>query len=84
MDTRIRRRVAELATDLSAGKLTYEEFFDLLPEETDDTEDEEIAELLDLIEHEPQVGFLWASKEEHDRHMARIEELIHRLKVIDE
>ena len=53
--------------------MSWTDFMLAAPE---DTEDEEVAELIDLIEHEPKRGgFLGASPEEHDRHMARIREL---------
>jgi hypothetical protein len=56
-----------------AGRLSFQEFMHAAPE---DTEDEDVAELIDLIEHEPKRGgFLGASPQEHARHMARIREL---------
>jgi hypothetical protein len=68
-----RTKVGHLAELYLAGQLSFQEFMLAAPE---DPEDEDIAELIDLIEHEPQRGgFLGASHEEHDRHMARIREL---------
>ena len=68
------REVAHWAQQYFAGGLSFEQFFDLGAEET---EDEDVAELLDLIEHEPQHGgILGARPADHDRHMGRIQELI--------
>ena len=60
------------------GGLSLEGFFELLPEAQPD---EEVAELVDLIEHEPQRGgLLGASAAQHERHMQRIRELIRLLR----
>jgi hypothetical protein len=65
--------LGRLAAEYLAGRVSFADFMQAAPE---DTEDEEVAELIDLIEHEPKRGgFLGASPEEHDRHMARIGEL---------
>jgi hypothetical protein len=65
--------VGHLAELYLAGRLSFQEFMLAAPE---DPEDEDVAELIDLIEHEPKRGgFFGASAEEHDRHMARIREL---------
>ena len=47
------RELAPWAQRYFAGGLSFEQFFDLVPGET---EDEDVAELLDLIEHEAQRG----------------------------
>ena len=65
--------VGRLAEQYLAGRLSFDDFMLAAPE---DPEDEEVAELIDLIEHEPKRGgFLGASPEDHDRHMARVREL---------
>jgi hypothetical protein len=68
-----RTNVGRLAELYLAGQVSFQEFMQAAPEEPDD---EDIAELIDLIVHEPKRGgFLGASRQEHDRHMARIREL---------
>jgi hypothetical protein len=65
--------VGRLAEDDLAGRLSFDDFMRAVPEDPDD---EDVAELIDLIEHEPKRGgWFGASPEEHDRHMARIREL---------
>jgi hypothetical protein len=65
--------LGRLAERYLAGQLSFADFMDAAPE---GFEDEEVAELVDLIEHEPKRGgFLGVSLDEHDRHMARIREL---------
>jgi hypothetical protein len=65
--------VGRLAELYLAGRISFADFIQAAPE---DPEDGEVAELIDLIEHEPKRGgFLGASPEEHDRHMVRIREL---------
>ena len=72
-----RRQVAQWANQYLSGALSLEQLFDLLPH---DTEDEQVSELLDLIEHEPKRGgFMGTSPEEHGRHMGRIRELVNLL-----
>lgn len=44
------------------------------------TDDEDVSEIVDLIEHEPKVGGLFGiSPKEHDEYMQRILQLIHKL-----
>lgn len=75
----VRAQVAVQAQAVIDGRLKYWDFVDALPPETD--QDELIAELIDLIEHEPKVGgFLGASGKEHAKYMARAHELIALLK----
>jgi hypothetical protein len=75
----IRPAVAELARRYRAGELAYEQFLRLLPRGAD-RQDEEIAELLDLIVHEPKRGGpCGASDEEYGRIAGRMEELIAQL-----
>jgi len=51
-----KQRVIELAEDLFAGVITYAQFSAAIPNEA--YEDTETDELVDLIRHEPHVGFL--------------------------
>jgi hypothetical protein len=65
--------VGRLAELYLAGRISFADFIQAAPQYP---EDEEIAELIDLIEHEPKRGgFLGASPEEHNRHRTRIREL---------
>ena len=71
------RLAAELAQRLFNGSLTYIEFIDKYPS----TNDEEIKELFDLIEHEPKKsGLLGLSEYEHNNYILRINSLIKKLK----
>ena len=73
-----RRQVADWAQRYLDGGLSFEGFFELLSEAQQDAE---VAELVDLIEHEPQRGgFLGVSAAQHERHMQRIRELIRVLR----
>lgn len=68
-----RINVGRLAELYLAERMSFSDFMQAALE---DPQDEEVAELIDLIEHEPtRGGFLGATPEEHDRHMARIREL---------
>lgn len=65
--------LGQLAELYLAGQLSFADFMQAAPE---DPEDEEVAELIDLIVHEPKRGsFLGVSLQEHDRRMERIREL---------
>jgi hypothetical protein len=78
-DPSIRLRIAELATTLYDGQLTYEEFLHALPD-LDRNVDEEVTELLDLIEHHPARGrVLGLAAKEHDAYVADIRSRIARL-----
>lgn len=78
----LRRDVARLAKKYRAGELSFEEFFAAMPDGYE--EDENIADLVDLIEHESKKGGLsGVSEKEHARHVAQIEELIQRLSSSD-
>jgi hypothetical protein len=69
-----RREVAHWVQQYLSGDLSFEQLFALVPEQPDD---EDVAELLDLIEHEPkQGGFMGARPGEYSRHMGRIRELV--------
>ena len=68
-----RINVGRLAEVYLAGQMSFADFMKAVPEHT---QDEELAELIDLIEHEPKRGgFLGVSPEKHDQHMERIREL---------
>ena len=72
------RAIAELAEQLFAGDLGYREFIASMPESP---ENEDVAALIDLIVHEPRVGGpTGVSETEHDEYLARVDELIVRLK----
>lgn len=78
-NTELRRKVAGFAKQYCLGELFFEQFLELAPE-PDQCEDDDIFELLDLVEHEPQKGGLFGvSGKEHARHMARIDALIAKL-----
>ena len=69
--------VARAARRLLSETITYSEFLEALPESKDDSE---IEELLDLIEHEPKrAGMLGASEAVGQDHRARIVRLIDAL-----
>jgi hypothetical protein len=71
------RLAAELAQRLYDGSLTYAEFIDEYPESNDG----DIMELFDLIEHEPKKGGLFGISEyEHYNYILRINKLIEKLK----
>ena len=75
----VRAQVAAQAQAVIEGRLKYWDFVDGLPEGTD--QDELVAELIDLIEHEPKVGgFLGMSAKEHAKYMVRVHEIIALLK----
>jgi hypothetical protein len=69
-----RRQVAAWAEQYLRGDLSFEGFMNLMPE---DPTDATVAELVDLVEHEPKRGgVLGASAAEHDKHVRRIRDLI--------
>jgi cell division septum initiation protein DivIVA len=74
----VKKKVASLARKLYEKEITYQQFMRQVPE----TDDEEVAELLDLITHEPKRGgWFGASAQEHDRHMEEIFRLIRKFEV---
>jgi len=77
LDTRSERaRAAAAARALAAGSLTWEAFVD----EFGDAADPRVAELVDLIEREPEVGgFLGVSPRQYRSYRATIERLISEL-----
>jgi|SRR5687768_6196740 hypothetical protein len=77
-----RRRVGLRAEQYLARRMSFEDFMRSVPEEP---VDDEVAELVDLIEHEPKRGGLFgAGPAEYDRHMARVEALVRLLLKRDE
>jgi len=72
------RAIAELAEQLFAGDLGYDDFIRSVPKSSDD---DSVTELIDLIVHEPTVGGPEGiSPEEHDEYLARVDRLIVKLK----
>ena len=72
------RAIAELAEQLFAGDLGYGEFIARMPESPGDRD---VAALIDLIANEPRVGGAsGVSEAEHDEYLARVDELIMKLK----
>ncbi len=66
--------LGRLAERYLKGGMTFGEFMTLAQH---DPSDKEAAELIDMIEHQSKRGgFLDAAPQVHDRHMARIHELI--------
>jgi hypothetical protein len=66
--------IGQLAEDYLEGRMPFKDFMRAMP---DPPPGQDVAELIDLLEHEPKRGgFLGASPEEYDRHMERIRELV--------
>ena len=75
-DRDIRMKVAALARELYDGKIAYNEFI----KQASETEDEDIEELLDLIEHEPKKGSLFGvDAKTHANYIATVFALINKL-----
>jgi hypothetical protein len=71
-----RRLAAKLAEHYYNGSLTYLEFIHKYP----DSDDFDVRELFDLIEHEPKKGGLFgASEYEHFNYIRQIKMLIDKL-----
>jgi hypothetical protein len=71
----VRSHIASQAEDVIEGRLGYWDFINGLPPEH--VQDELIAELVDLIEHEPKAGgFLGMSVKEHAKYITRVHEII--------
>ena len=74
-----RKVVAELASSLYAGRLSYDEFIGSLPSDCEG--DEEVSQLVDLITHEPKPGGLFCiSATDHEAYIADIRTRIETLK----
>ena len=74
-----RKLTARLAIEMYEGNISFEDFLMGVPEETND---EEISELIDLITHEPKKGgFMGVSSSKHNKYMAEINKLIVKLSV---
>jgi len=77
MEKSNRCQVGKWAEHYLAGDLSAQRFLELAPEKPDD---DLIAELIDLIEHEPKRGgVLGATPEQHDDYVRRMRELIRLL-----
>jgi hypothetical protein len=75
----VRHRVASLAAALYRQEIDYRSFLSALPS-IDDRQDDAVAELLDLIEHEPARGrVLGLSAHEHEAYLADIQRRIAEL-----
>ncbi|NDK54286.1 hypothetical protein [Pontibacter fetidus] len=71
------RLALETAKEFIAGKIDYKQLNDNFP---DDTNDKEINELFDLIEHQPKLGgFLGVSQETYDQYNQNIDRILKRL-----
>ena len=71
-----RRAAAELAQAFYRGDVTFQELSKRYPQ----SDDPDVEELMDLIEHEPKRGgLLGAPEAEYREHMSRITHLIERL-----
>lgn len=74
-----RKKAAQLARDLYSNKIDYKTFALNYPDNTDDIE---IKELLDLIEHEPKKGGLFGVDiSKHGLYMAEINRYIDKLEL---
>lgn len=72
----LRQRAAKVARDYRAGQVTWDDFIT----EFSACEDELIAELVDVIEHEPKRGgYLGVSEETWKIHTDRVQQLIEKL-----
>ena len=77
-DKNLRREVVQAVHEHMSGKITWREFLDRVPT---DTEEDDIAEVLDLIEHIPKRGgFLGAREKDYLEYMANLEAAVRRLK----
>lgn len=73
-----RANIGQLAEDYLEGRMSFADFMRAMP---DPPPGEDVAELIDLIEHQPRRGgFLGASPAEYARHMARIRELVRAIR----
>ena len=69
-----RQQIAEWAEQYLAGNLSFERFLELVPEEPKDAL---VAELIDLVEHEPKRGgVLGVPPAQHDAYVRRMRQLI--------
>ncbi|MBC5773156.1 hypothetical protein H8S95_03700 [Pontibacter sp. KCTC 32443] len=67
----------ETAREFIAGKIDFKQLNDNFP---DDTDDKDINELFDLIEHQPKLGgFFGVSQETYDQYNQSIDRVLERL-----
>ena len=79
LSPQIRHRVATLAAALYREEIDYRSFLSALPS-IENARDDAVAELLDLIEHEPARGrILGVSAHEHEAYLAEIQRRIAEL-----
>jgi hypothetical protein len=78
MNLKIEQQLAvKTAREFLSGKINFEELLDSFP---DDTDDKDINELFDLIEHQPKLGgFLGVNEESYNRYILSIERVIERI-----
>jgi hypothetical protein len=73
-----RKKIADAVDALLSDSITYDQFLSIVPEESDD---EDVAEVLDLVAHQPkQGGLLGVSRKEYEAYNRRIEEALARLR----
>ena len=76
--TSIRRDVADAVEALLSNAISYEQYLERVPEETDD---DAIAEVLELVEHTPRRGgMLGVNEASHTAHMQRIIDAVKRIR----
>ena len=81
-DKGFRVRVASLAQQVIANKLSFFAFLDEIggDDSAYKTGDDEVDALIDLLEHEPGVGGLFGvSEEKHKQYVSRINKIINKL-----
>lgn len=80
MSEELRKTVARLALELQAGRMDFRSFLSALPREVESTADSQVAELLDLLEHQPAAGRLSGlSKRRMAEYQGRVSALIDSL-----
>ncbi|MGH9867649.1 MAG: hypothetical protein ACREAA_05735 [Candidatus Polarisedimenticolia bacterium] len=75
----LRTAVGTLAQEYFDGSIDFTTFLTRLPDEATDSSDPDIEELIDLVEHEPGVGFLGLSLTEHAEYRRQMSNVIKRL-----
>jgi hypothetical protein len=72
-----RREIADAVDALLSAAISYEEYLTRIPEDTDD---DAIAEVLDLVEHTPKRGLFGVSEAVYAAYLQRIAEAVKRLR----
>ena len=71
------RHILDAVRRLITDEIDYAEYLSLVPEDSDD---DDVAELLSLVEHIPKRGgFLGMSQSEFDDYMSQIDRVVARL-----